>query len=152
MARIEAQSLRQRIADGSGFLWDRAARVRIADLIGGTSFDGRLEQLAGRSVVIATGSQLTTALALIELDGVARRLTILPPDAEASHFAALFAGADADAVIVDRDTPENAAFELPIRVACSADIVAAERLPAATFATEWVLLTTGTIGVPKMVV
>jgi acyl-coenzyme A synthetase/AMP-(fatty) acid ligase len=152
MARIEAQSLRQRIVGGSGFLWDRAECVRIGDLIGGTSFGGRLEQLAGRSVVLATGSQLTTALALIELDGVARRLTILPPDAEASHFAALLAGAEADAVIVDRDTPENAAFELPIRVACSADIIAAERLPAATFATEWVLLTSGTTGVPKMVV
>jgi acyl-coenzyme A synthetase/AMP-(fatty) acid ligase len=152
MARIEEQSLRRRIADGSGFLWDRAAHVRIADLIGGTSFGGRLEQLVGKSVVIATGSQLTTALALIELDGVARRLTILPPDAEASHFAALLAGAEADAVIVDRDTPENVAFERPIRVACSAAIVAAERFPAANFATEWVLLTSGTTGVPKMVV
>src|ERR1700728_1385998 len=105
MARIEAQSLRRRIADGSGFLWDRAERGRIGDLIGGTRFDRRLEQLAGRWVVIATGSQLTTALALIELDGVARRLTILPPDAEASHFAALLAGAEADAVVTDAATP-----------------------------------------------
>src|ERR1700722_2470858 len=151
MARTEAQSLRQRVADGSGFFWDRAAGVRVADLIGGTSFGGRLEQLEGRSVVLATSSQLTTALALIELDGVARRLTILPPDAEASHFAALVAGVDADVVIIDRDTPDSAAFELPIRIACSADIIAAERFAVATFATEWVLLTSGTTGVPKMV-
>jgi acyl-coenzyme A synthetase/AMP-(fatty) acid ligase len=151
MARTEAQSLRQRVADGSGFFWDRAAGVRVADLIGGTSFGGRLEQLEGRSVVLATSSQLTTALALIELDGVARRLTILPPDAEPSHFPALVAGVDADAVIVDRDTPDGAAFELLTRVSCSADIVAAERFAVATFATEWVLLTSGTTGVPKMV-
>jgi acyl-coenzyme A synthetase/AMP-(fatty) acid ligase len=152
MARTKAQSLRQRVADGAGFFWDRAAGVRVADLTGGTSFGGRLEQLEGRSVVVATSSQLTTALALIELDGVARRLTILPPDAEASHFAALVAGVDADAVIIDRDTPDSAAFELPIRIACSADIIAAERFAVATFATEWVLLTSGTTGVPKMVV
>jgi len=149
MARTEA--LRQRIANGSGLFWDRAARVRVADLIGGTSLGGRLGQLAGKSVMIATGSQLTAALALIELDGVARRLTILPPDADASHYAALIAGAEADAVIVDRDTPESAAFARVVRVACSLDIIAAERLPAATFATEWVLLTSGTTGVPKMV-
>ena len=37
----------------------------------------------------ATGGQLTTALALIELDGIARRLAILPPDADPDHFADL---------------------------------------------------------------
>ena len=57
--------------------------------------------MAGKSVLVATGSQLTTALALIELDGVARRLAILPPDADPDHFAAIVAGADIDAVVVD---------------------------------------------------
>src|SRR5580700_2690595 len=140
--RSNAPSLRGRIADAGPerFFWDRAARLCVNHLARGTSFGGRLAELAGRSVVVATSSQLTTALALIELDGVARRLTILPPDAEASHFAALVAGVDADAVIIDRDTPDSAAFELPIRIACSADIIAAERFAVATFATEWVLL------------
>jgi acyl-coenzyme A synthetase/AMP-(fatty) acid ligase len=152
MARTEAQSLRQRIGDGSGFLWDRAAHVRIADLIDGTSLGSGLEQLAGKSVVLATGSQLTTALALIELDGVARRLTILPPDTDASHLTALVAGVEADAVVVDRDTPDSAAFARLVRVNCSAEIVAANRRPAAALATEWIMLTSGTTGVPKMVV
>ncbi len=48
---------------------------------------------------------MTTALALIELDGVARRLTILPPDADPDHFAALIAGAEIDAVVIDRGSP-----------------------------------------------
>jgi acyl-coenzyme A synthetase/AMP-(fatty) acid ligase len=155
MAPTDAPALRLRLSDG--FFRDRGASARIADLkagtslAGGTSFGGRLADLAGKSVVIATGSQLSTALALIELDGVARRLTILPPDADPAHFAALFAGAEIDAVVTDGGTLGNAAFELPIRVECSTAIVPAERL-AAAYETEWVLLTSGTTGVPKMVV
>jgi acyl-coenzyme A synthetase/AMP-(fatty) acid ligase len=152
MARARPQSLRQRIGDGSGLFWDRAAHAAITDLAGGTSLGGRLHELTRKSVAIATGSQLTTALALIELDGVARRITILPPDAQPAHFAALFAGAAIDAVVVDRDTPTHPAFALPVRVTATAEIVATEHLPAASLETEWVLLTSGTTGVPKMVV
>ena len=71
MARIEAPSLRDYVAntptDNSFF--DRVVSVRIADINRGTSLDGWVTDLTGRSVLIATASQLTTALALIELDG-----------------------------------------------------------------------------------
>jgi acyl-CoA synthetase (AMP-forming)/AMP-acid ligase II len=76
----------------------------------------------------------------------------LPPDAEPAHFAALLAGAEVDAVVVDRDTRAHAALALPIRVTATTDIVADQRLPAAALETEWVMLTSGTTGVPKMVV
>ena len=101
--RSNAPSLRDRIADAGPerFFWDRAARLCVNHLARGTSFGGRLAELAGRSVVVATSSQLTSALALIELDGVARRLTILPPDTAADHLAALIACAEADAVVID---------------------------------------------------
>ncbi len=152
MARTEARSLRQFLAHGSSerFLWDRAARARIADLVGGTCLGGRLQELAGKSVLVATASQLTTALALIELDGVARRLVILPPDADPGHFAALAARAEIDAVVADRGSPPN----LPahsISVTCAAEVVAAGELPTPMCETEWLLLTSGTTGVPKMV-
>jgi len=151
MAPARSPSLRQRIGDGSGLLWDRTAQAAIAAIVGGTSLGGRRDELADKSVVVATSSQLTTALALIELDGVARRLTILPPDAEPSHFRALFAGAEIAAVVLDPGTPANAAFALPVCVTCTAAIAAAEPLAAAPHETEWVLLTSGTTGVPKMV-
>jgi len=93
MARTEAQSLRQCIGSAERFLFDRNASARITDLVGGTSLGGRLRALADKSVLLATGRQLTTALALIELDGFARRLTILPPDADPDHFAEIVAGA-----------------------------------------------------------
>jgi acyl-coenzyme A synthetase/AMP-(fatty) acid ligase len=154
MAHAEAQSLRQRIGvhPSERFFWDRTAQARITDVIGGTSFGGRLAELAGKSVLVATGSQLTTALALIELDGVARRLTILPPDADPDHFAPVIACAEIDAVVLDRGSPASAALDLPLRVTCTAEIGTDTRLPAASRATEWVLLTSGTTGVPKMAV
>jgi acyl-CoA synthetase (AMP-forming)/AMP-acid ligase II len=154
MARAEALPLRQRI--GQGFaeqaFWDRAACARIADLRAGTALGGRLAELADKSVVVATASQLTTALALIELDGVARRLLILPPDVDPAYLDALLAGAEIDAAVVDRATPANAAFDRGVRIVCDEVIVPAERLAVASRDTEWVMLTSGTTGIPKMVV
>jgi acyl-coenzyme A synthetase/AMP-(fatty) acid ligase len=153
MAHTEAQSLRQRLGSGSSepWFWDRAASAPVTDLRRGTSLGGRFGDLADRSVLIATASQLTTALALIELDGVARRVLVLPPDADPAHLAALIADAEIDAIVVDRNTPARTAFELPVQVLCTPEIVATEQPPAAGRATEWVLLTSGTTGVPKMV-
>ena len=122
----------------------------MAGLAGGTSLGGRLKELAGKSVLVATASQITTALALIELDGVARRLTVLPPDADPNYFAALAARAEIGAVVIDGGSPASLP-ELPIRVVCAAKVVAAGDLPAPMHETEWLLLTSGTTGVPKMV-
>jgi acyl-coenzyme A synthetase/AMP-(fatty) acid ligase len=151
MARTETQSLRSRIDNASPgqLIFDRADGVRVGELIRGTSLGGRLVELTGRSVLLATTSQLTAALALIELDGVARRLTILPPDADPAHLGALIAGAEVDAVVVDGGSPD--AFHVPVRVVCTPDVVAIEHSQPAFFQTEWLLLTSGTTGVPKMV-
>jgi acyl-CoA synthetase (AMP-forming)/AMP-acid ligase II len=152
--RSNAPSLRGRIADAGPerFFSDRAARLCVNHLARGTSFGGRLAELAGRSVVVATSSQLTTALALIELDGVARRLTILPPDTAVEHLGALIACAEADAVVIDAGTLDYPALDLPVRVVCAPTITQAEQLSLPQFQTEWVLLTSGTSGVPKMAV
>src|SRR5271165_1005848 len=99
MARAKALLLRHQIenAPADQFFFDRTATVRVADLNRGTSLNGRLDELAGRSVLIATTGQLTSGLALIELDGVARRITILPPDVDPAHLGALIANAEVDA-------------------------------------------------------
>src|SRR5260370_38959704 len=125
--RSNAPSLRDRIADADPerLFWDRAARLCVNNLARGTSFGGRLAELVGRSVVVATSSQLTTALALIELDGVARRLTILPPDTAADHLGALIACAEADAVVFDAGALDHEALDLPARVVCAPAIVQA---------------------------
>src|SRR6202171_3734093 len=152
--RSNAPSLKGRIADASPerFFWDRAARLCVNQLPHGTSLGGRLAELAGCSVVIATSGQLTSGLALIELDGVAHRLTILPPDTAADHFGALIAGAEADAVVIDEGTADHEALNLPVRVVCAPTVVPTERHSLPQRQTEWVLLTSGTSGVPKMAV
>jgi acyl-CoA synthetase (AMP-forming)/AMP-acid ligase II len=153
MVRAVAQTLRDCLANAPAqrFFWDRTAQACVNHLERGTSLGGRLAELAGRSVVVATSSQLTTALALIELDGVARRLTILPPDTATDHLGALIAGAEADAAVIDDGTASCGALNLPIRVTCAAAIVAVEHRPPSPMRTEWLLLTSGTSGVPKMV-
>ena len=78
------------------FLWGADASVTLGDLARGSSLGGQLEELRGRSVLVVTKDQLTTALALIELDGVARRLTILPPDTVLDHLGTLAACAELD--------------------------------------------------------
>jgi acyl-CoA synthetase (AMP-forming)/AMP-acid ligase II len=153
MARAEALSLRHHIENASSdqLFFDRTAIVRVADLNRGTSLNGRLAELVGRSVLIATTGQLTSGLALIELDGVARRITILPPDVDPAHRGALIANAEVDAAVVDGDT--SAYFSnLPVVVTCTPQIQPSERGPDGNVVTEWVLLTSGTTGVPKMVV
>jgi len=157
---VEPPSLRDYVAriPGPRVLCDPVQSVTFTALAHGTSLGGELSSLTGRSVLLATESQLTTALALIELDGRARRLTILPPDTAAAHLPALIAGAEIDAVVIDRSSPQSAAFDVPLRVVCTPSIVPmqqaseASRPSAHHIATEWVLLTSGTTGVPKMVV
>src|SRR5438105_9625245 len=68
-------------------LWGAGGSVTLGDLARGSSLGGRLEELRGRSVLVATADQLTAGLALIELDGVARRLVLGPPDLPAEHVA-----------------------------------------------------------------
>src|SRR5581483_8823218 len=82
------------------WLWDRGRSIRLADLRLGSVLGAELPSLAGRSVLLAVESQLNAALALIELDGVARRVVILPPGVEAAHLAAIAAATQADAAVV----------------------------------------------------
>ena len=153
MAPGEARPLRHYVDRGPAdrFFFDRAAQVRLADLARGTSLGGALAELAGRSVLIATSSQLTSALALIELDGVARRMTILPPDVDRAHLGALIADAEIDAVVID-DPAQRASYNLPVCAVCSPNIAPLAQSEPAAVRTEWLLLTSGTTGVPKMVV
>ena len=131
--------------------YDRDVSVPITDLNRGTSLDGRVTDLAGRSVLVATASQLTTALALIELDGHVRRLIVLPPNTEPNYFPAILAGGEVDLAVVDGKTPEWLTRYFVSRTVCRPSMVPAEAPPPARFHTEWLLLTSGTTGAPKLV-
>src|SRR5438128_11713632 len=99
-------------------LWGAEGSVRLGELLGGSSLGGRLEELRGRSVLVATRDQLTAALALIELDGVARRLVLCPPDLPTEHVPYVVATAAVDAQVSDRATPEIDAPGVAAFVTC----------------------------------
>jgi acyl-coenzyme A synthetase/AMP-(fatty) acid ligase len=154
MAGADAPSLREIVARESAprSFFDRGAALRFTDLARGSSFGGRLRDLVGRSVLLATESQLTSALALIELEGVARRIVILPPAADPAHFPVIISVAGIDAAVTDKGTPAHAAFDGLACVVCRPAIEPrADDLPPRIH-TDWVMMTSGTTGVPKMVI
>ncbi len=114
-----------------------------------TCLRGRLGELSGRSVLVKVTDQLVSALAMIELDGVARRMLLCPPDVSADHIQLLVQDAEIDAVVTDRTgVPGTAGIELIVAAGvpvCPASRTRTER------ATEWLMLTSGTSGVPKIV-
>src|SRR3984885_4345639 len=118
-----------------GAFHGRSGSVAFKDLASGSILNGELESFRGRSVLLATREQLSTALALLELDGVARRLVLCTPDLTPEQLVGIRATAEAD-IVLDSVAAQPAAASLQRR---------------ATETTEWILLTSGTTGVPKLV-
>jgi acyl-coenzyme A synthetase/AMP-(fatty) acid ligase len=117
----------------------------------GTVFADPSLDLRGRSVLLATGGQYETAAALVQLDGIARRITLYPPDVSSEHLAFAAASADAEVIVTDRATLPSMDFPAERIVYCSRKITAREADQSSSIATEWILLTSGTTGPPKLV-
>jgi acyl-CoA synthetase (AMP-forming)/AMP-acid ligase II len=132
-------------------LWAAGASVALPALVRGTSLGGALPALHGRAVLLAMEDQFTTALALIELDGVARRLIVCPPDLSAQHRCHVIAAAGVDAIVSDGDASASAERGVALRATCGSTIRPAAAAVAHDQQTEWVMLTSGTSGLPKMV-
>src|SRR5258707_925982 len=154
MLQSDARPLRRWLDGVAGpprYFWGARESVAFTDLVNGSSLGGRLAAFRGRSVLVAAREQFTAALAMIELDGVARRLVICPPDVPQDHLRAIVVTAEIDAVVSDCGTPDLAALGIPLHGECSAAIEPQHDLPSGGRQTEWVLLTSGTTGVPKLV-
>lgn len=135
----------------SGFLAGRATSIALADLTRGSCLCDPLSSFSGHSVLIATCDQLATALALIELDGVVRRLTLCPPDLPYEHLPSVVANAGIDKIVCDRDSTEYGSLGVPVHFICTTAISPMADFQLSRCPTEWVLLTSGTTGLPKMV-
>jgi acyl-coenzyme A synthetase/AMP-(fatty) acid ligase len=134
-------TLRAAIAGSRACLFSRHQTVALSDL--GRVLDA---DLSGRNVLLRTSGQLFAALGLIDLDGVAARIVIAPPDIKPEHLSAILERAGIDTVVSDDpalalDSVGFAQLHLP--------------RPGQTIApsreSEWVLFTSGTTGIPKMV-
>jgi acyl-CoA synthetase (AMP-forming)/AMP-acid ligase II len=146
------------------FLWESVARagttlkgalhgaegsVALAELEAGSCLGVDRETFRGRSVLLALREQMGSALALLELDGIARRLVLCTPDLSAQRLAEVAASAHTDVTLTDGSEELSAAhgpvYRLQPRPA-SAAIGRRDPTPS-----EWILLTSGTTGAPKLV-
>jgi acyl-coenzyme A synthetase/AMP-(fatty) acid ligase len=123
--------------------------VSLTDITGETCLVGRPRQLSGRSVLLAVADQLLSALAMIEIDGVARRMLLCPPDLRADHVKTLIEDAEIDAIVTDEPARWSDA-DVYLVVAARAPVRTAARAKTER-PTEWLMLTSGTSGVPKIV-
>ncbi len=135
------ETLREAVAGSRARLLGRHETVDLADL--GRALDA---DLSGAHVLLRTADQLFAALALIELDGVAARIVICPPDIKPEHLP--FVIEQAAITVVASDDPglavEGTRFEQLHLPKAGAPVAPSRK-------TEWVLFTSGTTGAPKMV-
>lgn len=150
--RADGGSLWRLLGDPAGlakrWLSDQHARVSLAALARGSVLGRRLDELHGRTVMLSTRDQLPAALALLELDGLAKRIVLCPPDVSSTHLPGVMATAGVDAVVGDRAA---AALGGEVFVPCGAAITPGAPGREPRTETEWVLLTSGTTGAPKLV-
>jgi acyl-coenzyme A synthetase/AMP-(fatty) acid ligase len=135
-------------------LSDARQIVSLTDILTHSCLADRHGELSGRSVLLAVSDQLISGIAMTEIDGVARRMLLCPPDFDALHLQSLIDDAEIDAVVTDR--PEAWA-ERGIERVLAATLPAKARKTQKTReiqterATEWLMLTSGTSGAPKIV-
>jgi acyl-coenzyme A synthetase/AMP-(fatty) acid ligase len=152
--RSDARSLWESITTAgvpAGQLHGAHGGVTLAELSHSSSLGGRLAELTDASVLVAIKDQLTAALVLLELDGLARRVVLCPPDLAAEHYAGVIERSQAGACV--RDEASAAAVPLSLRTSVFAEprLKRADVRRAAQRTTEWILLTSGTTGAPKLV-
>ena len=129
---------------------DELGSIRIGKFLSGEPQDPLL--FADRSILVAPRRQLSAALALLSLDGIARRVVLCPAELADDDLAAVALSAEADCMVCDEADPST---RIPQGLACH--VINERLLPGHAGArqrveTEWVLLTSGTTGRPKLVV
>lgn len=131
------------------FLLDDRVRFGLSALADKSCLAER-EVLRGASVLLRTETQLASAVGLLELDGLARRIVLSTPDLDERFLPAIVSDAEITSVVSDRPAAESMLANLPSITIGEPTVPCSRAHPA--LATEWVLFTSGTTGRPKMVV
>ena len=108
---------------------DRDKRIKLAD----APFAVDVSAATGRSVLLTTKGQFESSLALIALDGLARKIVICPPDLSEDRKRIIATRTGTDCEVSQATT------------------AATDRSLKTPSSTDWILLTSGTSGVPKTV-
>jgi acyl-CoA synthetase (AMP-forming)/AMP-acid ligase II len=110
-----------------------------------------LDEIAGRTVLLSCDRQLAYARALIEMDGIARRIVVCPPDLPEQYIAPVLDEVGAHAIVTDGTWPKAYGRKI-IQLPSATSDFRISTWPMEPLKTEWVLFTSGTTGPPKMVV
>ena len=126
----------------------QAHTLRLNDFATHSPFGEERQLFAGRSVVLAVHDMAKAAAALIDLDGLAARIFLVPPGFAPDHLAHAAELLEADALIYEGEAPFEtklaAQVKFPMRPRAADD--------APLCVTEWVLPTSGTSGPPKLAI
>jgi acyl-coenzyme A synthetase/AMP-(fatty) acid ligase len=139
----------------SQVVWGAERSATWEDLATGIIFNYKAGEFRGRSVVLATIDPFATIAAMIQLDGVAARIVLCPPDLLLEHIAFVAEAAAADFIVTDQPVPEPIRSRVECIVPCApktGDVLSDAPRRASEYETEWVLLTSGTTGLPKLTV
>jgi acyl-coenzyme A synthetase/AMP-(fatty) acid ligase len=122
------------------------------ELVEGSILEDHPGDMRGQSVLLATTDQFRASSALIELDGVARRIVLFPPDLSREYLPHVAKIAEADVLVTDQ--PENVTMDHGIGrvILCHRSITSTTVERGPQIETEWILLTSGTTGYPKLAV
>jgi acyl-coenzyme A synthetase/AMP-(fatty) acid ligase len=100
---------------------------------------------------VATTSQFDAAEAMIQLDGVVRRIILYPPDLSGEHLDYVTKSADANVIVMNASVPESPHRGAKYITSDGRPITARSIDRSKQIETEWILLTSGTTGRPKLV-
>jgi acyl-coenzyme A synthetase/AMP-(fatty) acid ligase len=131
-------------------LYGAGGSVPLDTAADGTGFEDR-ESFRDCSVLVATPDQLTAALVLIELDGVARRMVLCPPGIEGAHLAIIAKQAGIDAIVCGEDPWHFSQFGVARVISYAGPRRRTGPGGEPPRETEWILTTSGTTGAPKLV-
>ena len=136
----------------TGQLLGHNGPLALADLAGASALGVSLEVFDDRSVLLCLDDHFHTAIAMLELDGIARRIVLCTPDLSREALSAVAVAAEADRILVDTHSPIDTTG-LGERQEMRGMPVSAGSPPDRTArrATQWILLTSGTTGIPKLV-
>ena len=154
-SRRSLLSLACAVAPDARWLADPAGRVQLAALDLGWSLAEPREAFAGATVLIASAGQLPAVLAALQLDGVASRILLCPPDLAPAHLPQILRDAEATVAVSDGSVPALMAAAQGLRVVACSRLLTPHPGPLPVEKggadTEWVLFTSGTTGAPKLV-
>jgi acyl-coenzyme A synthetase/AMP-(fatty) acid ligase len=133
------------------------AQATWEELVHGSILEDPRVDLHGKCILLATIDQFRAVAALIQLDGIARRIVLFPPDLSLEHLPYVAKTADADIVVTDQpeiasDGIVSATDGVKRVILCQHNVVPIETDRGAQTETEWILLTSGTTGLPKLAV